>query len=155
MTNSKESRRSDDPYNLSRFVQAQEDDYERALSAIRSGAQRTHSMWYIFPQLDGLGVSPTAKYYGIKSIEEAPAYLEHPLLGPRLLECAEAVLAIKGRSAREIFGSPDDLKLKSCATLFASVLPPGSAFERLLKQYYGGERDAKTLQLLSLARDVH
>ncbi len=153
MTNSNESR-STDPYNLNRFVQAQEDDYEQALTEIRSGAKRTHWIWYIFPQLDGLGVSPTAKYYGIKSIEEAKAYLAHPLLGPRLLECAEAVLKVEGRSAREIFGSPDDLKLRSCATLFASVLPQGSVFERLLKQYYGGERDAKTLQLLGLAPDV-
>ncbi len=155
MTNSKESRGSEDPYNLNRFVQAQEDDYEQALMEIRSGAKRTHWMWYIFPQLDGLGVSPTAKYYGIKSIEEAKAYLAHPLLGPRLLECAEAVLEVEGRSAREIFGSPDDLKLRSCVTLFASALPPGSVFEHLLKQYYGGERDAKTLQLLGLAPDLH
>ena len=154
MTNSDESQRSKDPYNLSRFVEAQEGDYEQALSEIRSGAKRTHWMLYIFPQLDGLGMSATAKYYGIKSVKEAKAYLAHPLLGPRLLECAEAVLQIESRSAREIFGSPDDLKLRSSATLFASVSAPGSAFDRLLKQYYGGGRDSKTLQLLGLTPDV-
>jgi len=107
-------------------------------------------MWYIFPQLDGLAFSSTSKRYAIKSIEEARAYLAHPRLGPRLLECAEAVLHIEGRSAREIFGSPDDLKLRSCATLFACVSPPGSTFERLLTKYYGGRRDEKTLQLLGI-----
>src|SRR2546430_16308831 len=112
MVNSNESRGSDDPYTLSRFVYAQEDDYEQALSELRSGTKRTHWMWYIFPQLDGLALSATAKRYAIKSIEEAKAYVEHPLLGPRLLECAEAVIHIKGRSATEIFGSPDDLKLR-------------------------------------------
>jgi len=111
-------------------------------------------MWYIFPQLDGLAFSATAKHYALKSIEEARAYLAHPLLGPRLLECAEAVLRIEGRSAREIFGSPDDLKLRSCATLFACVSPPGSAFERLLTRYYGGGRDEKTLQLLGIGPEV-
>src|SRR4030095_12358131 len=145
MTNSSESRRCDDPYNLNRFVQAQEDDYEQALSEIRSGKKRTHWMWYIFPQIDGLAFSSTSKRYSIKSVEEAKAYLDHPILGPRLLECTEAVIHIEGRSATEIFGFPDDLKLRSCATLFACVLPPGSVFERLLKRYYRGGRDEKTL----------
>jgi len=112
MTSSNESRRSDDPYNLSRFAHAQEGDYEQALAELRSGQKLTHWMWYIFPQLDGLAFSSTSKRYAIKSIEEARAYLAHPRLGPRLLECAEAVLHIEGRSAREIFGSPDDLKLR-------------------------------------------
>jgi uncharacterized protein (DUF1810 family) len=107
-------------------------------------------MWYIFPQFDGLAFSSTSKHYAIKSIEEAKAYLDHPVLGPRLLECAEAVVRVEGRSATEIFGSPDDLKLKSCATLFAGVLPPGSVFERLLAKYYRGERDQKTLRLLGI-----
>src|SRR5262245_13034286 len=118
MTNTNEFRSSDDPYNLSRFVQAQEDDYARALSELRGGKKRTHWMWYIFPQLDGLAFSATAKLYSLKSVEEARAYLAHPILGPRLLECTEAVLRIEDRSATEIFGSPDDLKLRSCATLF-------------------------------------
>jgi len=138
----------DDPYNLSRFVRAQEDDYERALAEIKSGQKRTHWMWYIFPQIDGLGFSSTAKHYAIKSVEEAKAYLDHAVLGPRLRECADAALKVEGRSATEIFGSPDDLKLRSCATLFAFVSSPGSVFERALVKYYEGGRDEKTLRLL-------
>ncbi len=151
MTFSNTSRSSEDPYDLRRFVRAQESDYARALSEIRSGRKRTHWMWYIFPQIDGLAFSSTSKHYSIKSIEEAKAYLNHPILGPRLLECAEAVARLQGRSATEIFGSPDDLKLRSCATLFACVLPPGSVFDRLLRKYYRGGRDGKTLQLLGIA----
>ncbi len=141
---------ADDPFELSRFVAAQEDSYADALWEIRDGQKRTHWMWYIFPQLDGLGFSPTAKHYAIKSLAEAKAYLAHPVLGPRLLQCAEAAARVEGRSATEIFGSPDDLKLRSCATLFACVSPPGSVFDRLLDTYYGGERDQKTLRLLGL-----
>lgn len=99
-------------------------------------------------------MSPTAKHYAIKHIEEAQAYVAHPLLGPRLRECAEVTLRIEGRSAREIFASPDDLKLRSCATLFARVFPPGSVFERVLTKYYRGGRDEKTLHLLGLTPDV-
>ena len=139
---------SDDPYNLDRFVQAQQGDYEQALSEIRSGRKRSHWMWYIFPQFDGLGFSPTSKRYAIKSASEATAYLAHPVLGPRLIECVESALAIQGRSAGEIFGSPDDLKLKSCATLFACVSPAGSSFERLLNKYFQGQRDDTTLRLM-------
>jgi uncharacterized protein (DUF1810 family) len=131
MSNSTDSLSTDDPYYLSRFVRAQQDDFQQALAEIRSGKKRTHWMWYIFPQIDGLALSSTAKHYAIKNIEEAKAYLDHPLLGPRLLECAEAFVRVEGRSATEIFGSPDDLKLRSCATLFACVLPPGSVFDRL------------------------
>src|SRR5215468_6851815 len=122
---------ADDPYNLSRFVQAQEGVYQQALSEISSGRKQSHWMWYIFPQFDGLGFSSTSRRYAIKSPEEARAYLAHPVLGPRLVECAEAVLQVDGRSAHEIFGSPDDLKLRSSASLFASVSPPGSVFERM------------------------
>jgi uncharacterized protein (DUF1810 family) len=139
---------AEDPYKLKRFLLAQEADYDRALSEIRGGRKRSHWMWYIFPQFDGLGFSSTAKHYAIRSLAEAKAYLEHPVLGPRLLECAEAAVSLEGRSATEIFGSPDDLKLRSCATLFASVSPPGSVFDRLLGKYYQGKRDAKTLRLL-------
>ena len=138
----------DDPYDLNRFVEAQQDDYERALSEIAGGRKRTHWMWYIFPQIDGLAFSSTSRRFSIKSVEEARAYLDHPVLGPRLLKCAEAVVRVEGRSAVEIFGSPDDLKLKSCATLFASVLPAGSVFDRLLAKYYQGALDEKTLHLL-------
>ena len=126
----------------------QEDHYEEALREITSGKKRTHWMWYIFPQFDGLAFSSTSKYYSIKSAEEARAYLRHPVLGPRLLACAEAVLRIEGRSAAEIFGSPDDLKLRSSATLFASVSAPGSVFHRVLDQYYRGDPDDKTIRLL-------
>ena len=151
MTSSNDPRTSDDPYDLSRFTQAQENDSEHALSEIRSGKKRTHWMWYIFPQIDGLAFSSTSKHYSIKSLEEAKAYLDHPILGPRLLECAEAVVCVECRSATQIFGSPDDLKLRLCATLFSCVLPPGSVFDRLLRKYYRGGRDRKTLQLLGIA----
>ena len=139
---------ADDPCDLTRFVRAQEGDYAQALAELERGRKRSHWMWYVFPQFDGLGSSATAKRYAIKSVAEARAYLAHPVLGPRLLECAEAVLRVEGRSATEIFGSPDDLKLKSCATLFATLLPRGSVFDRLLAKYYGGEPDGRTLQLL-------
>src|SRR5687768_10111981 len=103
----------DDPHDLRRFVEAQVGDYERALAEISAGQKRTHWMWYIFPQIQGLGFSPTSQRFAIKSAAEAKAYLEHPLLGPRLNECAEAALAVEGRSAREILGSVDALKLRS------------------------------------------
>jgi uncharacterized protein (DUF1810 family) len=148
MVESNVSEIADDPHNLKRFVDAQENDYERALSEIKNGRKRSHWMWYIFPQFDGLGFSSTTKRYSIKSIAEAEAYLKHSVLGPRLLKCCEAVLDVEGRSAFDIFGSPDDMKLKSCATLFASVSPPGSVFERLLQKYFDAERDEKTLRLL-------
>ena len=150
MANSSDPRDTDDPYDLGRFLRSQDRDYQQALSEIKSGRKRTHWMWYIFPQIDGLAFSATSKHYSIKSVEEARAYLDHPLLGPRLVECAEAVVRVEGRSATEIFGSPDDLKLRSCATLFACVLPPGSVFARLLGKYYGGERDGKTEHLLGI-----
>lgn len=140
---------NDDPYNLARFVEAQQAVYDIALSELAVGRKRSHWMWYIFPQLDGLAFSATSRRYSIKSADEARAYLEHPLLGPRLLACAEAVLRVEGCTATEIFGSPDDLKLRSSATLFASVSSPGSVFDRLLEKYYHGERDDKTLRLLN------
>lgn len=147
-----EAVRSADPHGLNRFLQAQEDDYARALSEIRGGRKRSHWMWYIFPQYDGLGFSPTSRHYAIRSLAEARAYLGHPVLGPRLLECAEAALAVDARLASEVFGSPDDMKLRSCATLFALVSPAGSVFERLLDKYFKGERDDRTLGLLSAGR---
>jgi uncharacterized protein (DUF1810 family) len=105
-------------------------------------------MWFIFPQLDGLGSSPTAKFYALKRIEEAQAYLNHPVLGPRLRECVNALLAIDGRSASEIFGYPDDLKLRSCATLFAALPNAEPIFEKLLAKYFRSERDERTLEIL-------
>jgi uncharacterized protein (DUF1810 family) len=144
----------DDPHDLRRFVKAQESDYERALAEISSGKKRSHWMWYIFPQFAGLGFSSTSQHYAIKTLEEARAYLAHPTLGPRLLECAEAVVDLEGRSATQIFGSPDDLKLGSCATLFASVSPVGSVFHRLIEKYYAGAFDANTLRLLGIEAEV-
>ena len=138
-------------HDLTRFIQAQEHDYARALAEIKAGQKLSHWMWYVFPQYDGLGHSTTSRLYAIKSIAEAEAYLSHPKLGPRLLECCEAVLKVEGRSAHEIFGSPDDMKLRSCATLFASVSPPGSVFQRLLDKYFQGQRDDKTLRLIGVA----
>jgi uncharacterized protein (DUF1810 family) len=139
---------SADLYDLSRFLQAQEDDYERALEEISSGRKRSHWMWYIFPQFEGLGASSTARHYAIKSLAEARAYLDHPVLGARLLRCATEAARIDGRSAQEVFGSPDDLKLRSSATLFAYVALPGSVFHRLLERYFDGQPDERTLKLL-------
>jgi uncharacterized protein (DUF1810 family) len=151
MTFSKYAGHVSDPYDLQRFVQAQNTDYEQALLEITRGQKRSHWMWYIFPQFDGLGFSSTSRLYAIKSQAEAAAYLAHPILGPRLNECAEAALRVEGRSAREIFGSPDDMKLRSCATLFAGVSPPGSVFHRLLDRYFQGKPDPKTLALIGVA----
>ena len=111
----------EDPHNVRRFVDVQERDYEQALSEIRSGRKRSHWMWYVFPQFAGLGMSATSQHYAVKSLAETEAYLAHPVLGPRLMECVEAVLAIEGRSAFEILGSPDDMKLRSCAALVAEA----------------------------------
>ena len=140
-----------DPYNLIRFVQAQERDYERALSEVKDGRKYSHWMWYIFPQFEGLGFSSITKLYSIKSVAEAEAYLSHPILGPRLKECTEAVISVEGRSAYDIFGSPDEMKLKSCATLFSYVSPAESAesvFQLLIDKYFQGECDHNTLRLL-------
>jgi uncharacterized protein (DUF1810 family) len=137
-----------DPFDLTRFIQAQERVYEQAISEIRSGRKRSHWMWYIFPQFEGLGFSPTSQHFAIKSIAEAEAYLRHPVLGPRLLECVRATLGLEGRSASDVFASPDDMKLRSCATLFASVSPTESVFEQLLDKYFGGRRDDRTVELL-------
>jgi uncharacterized protein (DUF1810 family) len=154
MADANESGGASDPHHLSRFLRAQEGDYARALSEIRDGRKHSHWMWYIFPQVAGLGASATSERYAIKSLAEAEAYLAHPVLGPRLRECAAAALAVEGRSALEVFGSPDDLKLRSCATLFACVSPPGSVFDRLLDKYFRGVRDGRTLDLLGIAPEA-
>ena len=138
----------DDPFDLDRFISAQERVYDRVLTELRSGQKRSHWMWFFFPQIDGLGHSSTTKHYSIKTMEEARQYLNHSILGTRLLECAEAVLVTEGRSISEIFGYPDDLKLKSSMTLFAAVADPGSVFDRVLDKYFGGQRDKRTLQLI-------
>lgn len=145
----------DDAHELSRFLDAQERDYTRAIEEIRSGRKQTHWMWYIFPQFRGLGHSAMAERFAIKSLDEARAYLEHPLLGPRLVECATAVLQVSGRSAHDIFGSPDDLKLRSSATLFAAVSPPGSVFHQLIDAYFDGQPDERTLALAGRGSAPH
>ena len=142
---------TDDEHDLNRFVEAQRTTYERALAELRGGRERSHWMWYVFPQLAGLGRSATAERYAIASLAEAQAYLKHPVLGPRLIECATAVLDVEGRSAHEIFGSPDDWKLRSRATLFALASAPESVFSRLLAKYFDGRQDEQTVRLLSRA----
>lgn len=140
-----------DPFDLQRFMVAQEGVYGRALSEIQAGVKRSHWMWFVFPQFEGLGNSPTARRFAIKSVAEARAYLAHPVLGKRLNECAAALLAVDGRSATQIFGFPDDLKLRSCMTLFARVDATGidSLFEQVLAKYYAGRPDEKTLCLIA------
>jgi uncharacterized protein (DUF1810 family) len=139
----------DDPHDLARFVEAQDGVYDRAVGELRAGRKRTHWIWFILPQLEGLGRSPTAKRYGIASREEARAYLEHPILGPRLLGAVAAAMQAQGApDAHALFGSPDDLKFRSCLTLFAEVAEDPAPFEAALDRFYGGERDPDTLRLL-------
>ena len=143
---------NDDLYNLSRFIEAQEGIFESVLAELRNGQKRTHWMWFIFPQIEGLGHSTTSRQYSIKSEDEARQYLNHPVLGARLLKCAEIILAINGKSALDIFGSPDEKKLKSSMTLFSYVTDSESVFVRVLEKYFNGKRDKKTLYLLSSSR---
>ena len=142
------SNNNDDQFALHRFLAAQETVYRAALSELQSGHKRSHWMWFVFPQIDGLGSSPTAKRYAIRSLAEAKAYLDHPVLGGRLLECTEAVLNNRGLSAAEMFGYPDTLKFRSSLTLFERVAPPNSLFSRALDSFFDGERDARTLELI-------
>jgi uncharacterized protein (DUF1810 family) len=133
---------------LERFVEAQEAVYARALTELRAGKKQSHWMWFIFPQIAGLGHSAMAQMYAIASLDEARVYLAHPLLGTRLRECCEVVMAIEGKTAHQIFGSPDDLKFRSCLTLFAHAAPDEVLFRDLLEKYYNGEEDELTLQKL-------
>lgn len=132
---------------LQRFLEAQEDDFKIALSEIRNGRKQSHWMWYIFPQIAGLGFSSTSRFYAIKDLTEAGEYLRHPILGKRLIEISEALLEIEGKTASQIFGSPDDMKLKSSMTLFASLDKTNPVFQQVLDQYYGGAKDERTLEL--------
>jgi uncharacterized protein (DUF1810 family) len=138
----------DDRFRLQRFVDAQAPVFARVQAELRAGEKRSHWMWFVFPQLAALGLSPTAKFYGITSRDEAVAYLAHPVLGPRLRDCIALVNAIEGRSAHAIFGSPDDLKFRSCATLFAAIAPGDPVFRQALDRYFEGEPDPRTLVLL-------
>jgi uncharacterized protein (DUF1810 family) len=137
-----------DPFDLTRFVEAQQHDYRQALDELCAGAKRSHWIWYVFPQLRGLGRSEMAEHYGISGLDEARAYLAHPLLGPRLEDCARALLSHRGRPVRQIMGSPDDLKLRSSMTLFHAAAPTQPLFAEVLQAFYYGEQDAATLQRL-------
>lgn len=142
-----------DPYDLKRFLLAQQYTYEQALFEIKNGRKQSHWIWYIFPQFVGLGYSSNSKLYAIKSIDEAKAYLHHPILGPRLAECAKAALAVNGRTAYAIFGDIDELKVWSCATLFAHIATTESVFEDLLNKYYNGKHDPNTLRVMGITAD--
>ena len=139
----------DDPHDLDRFVDAQAPVYGQALAELASGRKRSHWMWFVFPQLRGLGRSETARRFGIASQAEASAYLRHPVLGPRLRACVAQLLALPPRTANEIFDSPDDLKLRSCLTLFDAAAHPDPLFRQGLDRYFGGEPDPATLALLA------
>lgn len=141
-----------DPFDLQRFIDAQDRVYAAVLDELTHGRKRTHWMWFVFPQLAGLGHSPMAERYAISGLEEASAYLAHPVLGARLRECTERVNAVAGKSAHEIFSSPDDVKFRSSMTLFAEVDEAGSLFEQALEHYFAGEKDRRTLDILAQRR---
>lgn len=135
-----------DPFNLRRFVKAQDPVYSRVLAELRHGEKRSHWMWFVFPQIQGLGSSPLAECYAISSLDEARAYLDHPQLGPRLIECCEILETIEDSSAEEIFGYPDVDKLRSSMTLFARASDGETIFSRILNKFYAGEADPQTLE---------
>ena len=139
-----------DERGLDKYVSAQARDYDDALAEIRGGRKRSHWIWYIFPQLDGLGYSPTAQYYGIRDLEQAKDYMAHPVLGPRLVEISEALLALPSSDPGAVMGYPDDLKLCSSMTLFELAAPDQPVFGKVLDKFYGGRRDPLTLRLLGL-----
>jgi uncharacterized protein (DUF1810 family) len=140
----------DDTFDLERFVDAQSPVYDAVKSELVAGAKRSHWMWFVFPQLRALGRSATALHYGLLGLDEAAAYWRHPVLGPRLRECCGLLLAAPAsRSAHEIFGSPDDLKLRSSMTLFAAAVPDEPLFARVLERFYGGAADPLTLRLIA------
>ena len=141
----------DDPYHLERFVKAQAKVYSRVLEELRRGHKTSHWMWFIFPQIQGLGFSVMAREYAISSLAEARAYLQHPLLGPRLRECVQLILDVTGKTIHGILGSPDDLKFRSCMTLFLKAAPEDPLFAAALTQYCAGEQDSRTLDALSQA----
>jgi uncharacterized protein (DUF1810 family) len=138
----------DDPHDLERFLAAQRPVYDAVVSELRAGTKRSHWMWFVFPQLRGLGSSPTSEHFGLASREEAAAYAAHPLLGGRLRECTDLVLAVDGRTAHQIFGYPDDLKFRSSMTLFGAAVPDEPRFPAALEKYYEGVPDARTLAAL-------
>jgi len=139
---------ADDPYDLRRFVTAQDPVIDRVRAELRRGRKTSHWMWFVFPQVAGLGSSSTARHYAISGLDEARAYLAHPVLGPRLVECAGLAAAVEAGSAADVFGYPDDLKLRSSVTLFARAAPDEPAFTAVLDRFFGGEPDPRTLELL-------
>jgi uncharacterized protein (DUF1810 family) len=139
-----------DVFNLQRFLNAQKNIYSQVESELNNEKKETHWMWYIFPQIDGLGNSHITKQYALESLEEAIAYLNHPVLGQRLIECTEKVFIIEGKLISDIFDNPDDLKFKSSMTLFSLVTTSNSIFSQVLKKYFYGEKDVKTLTILNL-----
>lgn len=141
---------SDGAYDLSRFINAQRQSYQTALEEIRRGRKTSHWMWYIFPQIDGLGMSPTSQYYAIGGLGEAAAYLDDPVLGPRLAEISRALLELDGSDASDVFGWPDDMKLRSSMTLFSLVDGADPVFKKVLDKYFDGEPDDMTLRILHL-----
>lgn len=143
-----------DPYDLQRFITAQAINFAAARDELRRGRKTTHWMWYMFPQIAGLGHSPTSQKFAIKSKAEALAYLAHPILGPRLKECTEIVNALDGLSAHQIFGSPDDMKFRSSMTLFHAVSPQTGIFKEALAKYFGGESDPRTLEIIRANRSA-
>lgn len=136
-------------YNLQRFIEAQQKDYATALKEIKNGKKQSHWMWYIFPQIQGLGFSSTSKYYAIKDIDEAAAYLQHDNLGTRLIEICTALLALKTNDANKVFGSPDDLKLRSCITLFGALPGSNPVFQSVSDKFFNGLKDNKTVQIIT------
>jgi uncharacterized protein (DUF1810 family) len=139
---------TEDPYDLQRFVAAQDagGTYDRATAELRGGRKTSHWMWFIFPQVAGLGYSPASRTYAITSLAEARAYLAHPVLGARLIECAEILIGVPGRTAEQIFGEVDALKLRSCVTLFTHAAPAQPVFRQVLNQYFDGIPDSATEQ---------
>ncbi|MGI4750423.1 MAG: DUF1810 domain-containing protein [Janthinobacterium lividum] len=134
--------------NLNRFLDAQKSSYQTALTEIKNGRKRSHWMWYIFPQIQGLGFSETSKFYAIKDVSEAEAYLQHAVLGSRLIEICNAALGLASSNANSIFGSPDDMKLKSSMTLFAALDNANPVFQSVLDKFFGGKTDSQTLQII-------
>jgi uncharacterized protein (DUF1810 family) len=134
--------------NLQRFIDAQARNYNDALAEIKNGRKTTHWMWYVFPQIQGLGISETAKFYAIKDEQEAAAFVQHPVLGSRLLAISKALLELASNDPYRILGSPDDMKLQSSMTLFGALPNADPVFQAVLDKFYGGKKDTKTLQLL-------
>jgi len=134
---------------LKRFVDAQQSDYQTALTEIKSGRKRSHWMWYIFPQIQGLGFSETSRYYAMRDLTEAQEYLDHPVLGPRLIQICDELLKLKTNSASQVFGDPDDMKLRSSMTLFAAAKHTNTVFQQVLDKFFNGQQDNKTLQIIN------